>query len=87
MIFEKDLIEVTTPGFFNIDYMMNAASCYSTSMVQTEEPQLQVQGWDFVYTDTIRSDNEAINDEDENINLRCERKRQPHFIGADILSL
>ena len=30
---------------------------------------------------------EAINDKDENINFRCERKRRSHFIGTDILSL
>ena len=29
----------------------------------------------------------AINDKDENINFKCERKRRLHFIGTDILSL
>ena len=30
---------------------------------------------------------EAINDKEENINFRFERKRRPYFIGTDILSL
>ncbi|KAJ3640560.1 hypothetical protein Zmor_003853 [Zophobas morio] len=62
------------------------ANCFRhAGFLQCEEKFEPGQGWDFVSTDTIRY--EAINDKDENINFRCERKRRPHFIGTDILSL